>query len=163
MQPRWLAKYCEREARRLKTLLLCPTRVPSDFSPTPNTRSLFSSPNAYLIDAGGLDASGAQTSHWVIGAFHGLEKRGLGNWTPVSALVRVGTATVRGHYAQWYLHASGIFQGHLMLVWLEHGWVYVISDHIDRPFNSGAKVGVGSRALRREIFNIAAAMRSYKL
>jgi hypothetical protein len=160
-QPRWLASYCEREARRLHTSILCPTQVPSDFSPTPNTRSLSRSPSAYIIDAGGFDASGAQTSHWVIGAFHGWGKHGLNNWTPVGQLHTVGTATVRRHHGHWYLHAAGIFEGHLMLAWRERGWVYVISDHIDRPFNNGPRVGVGSRALRGEMLKIAAAMQHY--
>jgi hypothetical protein len=127
----------------------------------PNTRSLFGSPNAYIIDAGGFDATGAQKSHWVIGAFHGWGKRGLGSWTPVRALHIVGTATVHGHDGRWYLHGGGLFQGHLMLAWQERGWVYVISDHIDYPFNSGPNVGVGSLALRREMLEIASAMVRY--
>jgi hypothetical protein len=134
--------------------------VPTDFKPDANTRSLSRDPNAYIIDAGGYDASGAQTSHWVISAFRG--KRGLANWTNLRTLHPVGTAAIRGHRAHWYLHGGGIFEGHLMLVWQERAWVYVISDHIGYPFNDGPTVGVGSNSLRHEMLRIATAMRSYR-
>lgn len=99
----------------------------ADFEPTTNTRSLSHGPDAYVIDAGGYDASGAQTSHWIVGGFHGWGRRGLADWTSVRALLSVGRATVHGHRAR-----------------------------------SGPTVGVGSRALRREMLRIAAAMRLYR-
>ena len=135
-----LRRSCAKAARKLKTVIYCPLRVPAKWTPqflcagcngTFGATGYFEAPRGYI----GSRTPGETTGHFTVwAATHDKIRDGY-----VGCVNRptAGHLRVRGRTMAWIVcpPGSSLDGGHVLLVWSQGGWKYALSLHSDTPTN----------------------------